>query len=138
MIEIKHNYKDGLLSHLQYLYDAVGNIRQKTEESSESDRTSIFHYDSLYRLRDVSNMEVNSINNLESLYPADNPISESIPDLQAEINNFIRADIPRSREYTYDATGNRVTYKGRKSVLGRLYLKRLGSVFFHQFKNNEI
>lgn len=31
MIGFKHDYKEGILSQLQYLYDAVGNIRQKTE-----------------------------------------------------------------------------------------------------------
>lgn len=117
MIEIKHSSKDGLLMHSQYLYDAMGNVRQQNVASSELNRITNFQYDSLYRISRISNFEVDSISHLESLYPFTDPIPDLIPDSQSEINSFIRNDLQLKRKYTYDLVGNRLTKEDENQQL---------------------
>ena len=111
MIEIKHRFRDGLLSHIQYLYDGAGNIRQKAEQSSETNRTSVFYYDSLYRISEISKAETFSSNNLAYIYPSTSHFPDTIPDTQIDMDAFIENNIPKNMAYTYDHVGNRLTRK---------------------------
>ena len=108
MIEINHTYSNLLLSHLQYLYDAIGNVRQRHEQNGDNHETKVLHYDSLYRISNVSRIEANSINNLEFLYPATNLLPEVIPDTQSQMNALVQENLPNTTGYVYDNVGNRL------------------------------
>jgi RHS repeat-associated protein len=108
IIEVNHNYKNGLLSKLQYLYDAAGNIRQKKQQSTEISRTNVYLYDKLYRIIEASESPQISFDNLELFYPTKNPVPSIIPNTQALMSSIISNGLPKKTNYTYDNVGNRL------------------------------
>jgi RHS repeat-associated protein len=108
LIEIAHTSPTNPLLTIQYLFDAVGNVRVRHDLSPTLDIAEKFAYDSLYRLANQaleSRLPFDSL----SLAPATAIPADPIPNRQSDIDSLIGplALPPGARTLTYDLVGNR-------------------------------
>jgi RHS repeat-associated protein len=108
LIEIDHASSAGALLRIQYLFDAVGNVRTRHDISSTVNIAEKFAYDSLYRLTNEST---------ENRQPFDPALfgphttvpPDPIPNRQAEMDAVIGSlELPAGLQtFGYDLVGNR-------------------------------
>lgn len=111
LIEIKHASNDNSFLHLQFIYDAVNNMRQQVEVADEFQKTHSYLYDSLSRIIAAKGANSVVVSDLSILSPSRLPISDSIPDYQMQINALLPSDaLAEERNYEYDKVGNRANF----------------------------
>jgi RHS repeat-associated protein len=108
IIEMAHASPAAPLLTIQYLFDAVGNVRLRHDISPTRDVAEIFAYDSFYRL--VNEVAENrTAFNPALLAPATSVLPAPIPNRQVELDNLIGslALPPGAKTFSYDLVGNR-------------------------------
>ncbi len=111
VVEIKHLMNNTPFMQMQFLYDAVGNMRKKIELADDFQATCLYTYDELYRLNDVAKNDTAVITDLSVLHPYSNAIPEEIPFGQGIIDTLINT-LPAEKVYEYDLVGNRLKLEG--------------------------
>lgn len=108
IIEIVHRAGDEELLRLQYLYDAVGNVRLRHDFDSASQERRTFGYDSTYRLADIATADDATAFDAGDFAPLDLP-ADPIPDRQSGIDAAIGSLAlgAGERTFDYDNVGNR-------------------------------
>ncbi len=108
VIEIAHTSPAGPFLKIQYLFDAVGNVRIRKDIKASGDIGEAFAYDSLYRLVNEDQKDIQTFDPIP-LAPAPAVLSVPIPNRQAELDVLIGslALPPNPHTYDYDLVGNR-------------------------------
>jgi YD repeat-containing protein len=108
IVEIAHTKDLNNVLTLQFLYDALGNMRQKIEVSEDYQSMQGFRYDSLSRLFEAKKSATASLLDLSPLSPPSLPLPESLPDLQSQISQLIsNVNDQDATIIEYDLVGNR-------------------------------
>jgi RHS repeat-associated protein len=109
-VEIGHSKGADNILTLQFLYDALGNIRQKIEVAEDFRGTESFKYDSLSRLFETKKSNAASLLDLSSIVPLNTPLPDILPDHQSQINQLISVlNAQPTSIYDYDLVGNRLS-----------------------------
>ena len=108
LIEIDHASSTGPLLRIQYLYDAVGNVRIRHDITPASNLGEAFAYDSLNRLADEGQATPHIFDPV-TLAPSPTAPPDPIPNGQAAIDTLIGSMSlpPEPHTYDYDLVGNR-------------------------------
>jgi RHS repeat-associated protein len=114
--EIKHLYNEGLLMRMQFLYDAVGNLRKKNEQSAETNKALDYSYDSLNRLIGVTKANLGALFNPADIQASTSALPDIIPDVQSLINNLFVKDDLINQKYKYDIVGNRMPMENNSAT----------------------
>lgn len=109
VIEIAYAGVSNPMSSIQYLYDAVSNIRIRNDVFPGGSLTERFAYDSLYRIAHEFKPDSVETFNLASFFPATTQIASLIPDRQTAMTNLSGSlELPlMAKTYDYDLVGNR-------------------------------
>ena len=110
LIEIAHSSTSGPMLAIQYLFDAVSNVRLRQDVRSAGTRGEAFGYDSIYRLVNEASSAPTPIDAV-SFAPPNARIPQVIPDRQADMDRLIGPLTlpPAPRTYDYDQVGNRIS-----------------------------
>ncbi len=107
--EIKHAMGSQPFLTLQFLYDALGNMRQQVEQSDEHSHTSVYAYDSFSRLTGASSLPHAGLVDMRFFEASPSPPGPGSPTYQSVMDSLLPAiNLPANRGYEYDATGNRL------------------------------
>jgi RHS repeat-associated protein len=106
-VEIAHSGESGGILTLQFLYDAVGNMRQKVEVSDDFSGTKHFTYDSLSRLFETSATASATLLDLSPVAAPGFSLPDDLPDLQAQSDQLVSPLGAATDVYNYDLVGNR-------------------------------
>lgn len=108
LIEIDHTGPVNPLLRIQYLFDAVGNVRVRHDISPNRNEREKFAYDSLYRLADEG-VEPQNPFAPAAFAPAPSQLPDPIPNRQAAIDSQIGLLALQATDntYAYDLVGNR-------------------------------
>jgi RHS repeat-associated protein len=111
MVGINHSLNETNLLQMQFLYDAVGNMRLKSELADEFQSIKGFQYDALHRLisTQVDNQAI--IHDLTTIKPFASKLPDTIPNSQSLIDNLIIPVSNTEKEYELDVVGNRKKIK---------------------------
>ncbi len=96
------------LMQMRFLYDAVGNMRQKTESGLHSRSGQVFDYDEMDRLSAVRTDQAAVILDVDPLAPPASKLPQPIPDKQSLIDALITRITAVERKYDLDQAGNRI------------------------------
>lgn len=107
MIGIEHLLNGSNLFQMQFLFDEVGNMRQKTELGNSSQLTKVFQYDELHRLTTVRSNNSAIIQDFSTLKPASAKLADPIQNKQSIINNLVTSIPLTEKEFSLDMVGNR-------------------------------
>lgn len=112
IIEIAHTSPTAPMLTLQYLFDAVGNMRFRNDIKASGSIGEVFKYDSFYRLVTEAQQDKPPFDTTP-LTPADALPPDPIPDRQSAINALIgdMALEPATKTWDYDLVGNRESEK---------------------------
>jgi RHS repeat-associated protein len=110
LIEVRHASNDAAILTVQYLHDALGNIRNSVEVAQDFAAQLAFDYDPLSRLVDSRTAGAAVLMDLSALEPSSQPLPDPLPDQQAAINArfFTLPTATQVSTYAYDRAGNRV------------------------------
>lgn len=108
IIEINHEASAESVLQIQYLYDALSNVRIRNNITPAGNLGESFGYDSLYRLVDEAPQNVQPLDTTP-LAPASALPPDPIPDRQSSIDALIgsMALSPDPKTFDYDRVGNR-------------------------------
>ena len=108
LIDIDHRDSSASLLELQYLYDACGNVRLRTDVASASFAGEAFGYDSLRRLADRRDSTLPRFDPVP-LAPPSAPPPDPLPRNQDAIDALLGslALPPSPRTFAFDGVGNR-------------------------------
>jgi YD repeat-containing protein len=109
-VEIGHAKGSNNVLTVQFLYDALGNMRRRIEASEDHHSTEAFRYDSLSRLFEANKSGTATLLDLSSISPPSAPLPDDLPNHQAQIDQLIST--PNAGQvaiYNYDLVGNRVS-----------------------------
>ena len=108
LIEIEHRSPNEQLLTIQYLFDAVGNVRVRHDILPTEELAEKFAYDSFYRLAHEG-VENRTAFNLTLFAPVSNIPPEPIPNRQTDLDNLIGSlELPMANPtFEYDLVGNR-------------------------------
>lgn len=108
LIEIAHAAGAGELLTIQYLFDAVGNVRARHEIGPSENVAEEYSYDSVYRLAHQAS-SARSPFDPTTFAPAATVLPDPIPNRQAALDALITslALPPGARTFDYDLVGNR-------------------------------
>lgn len=107
MVGIKHLSLGNSLLTIQFLYDSVGNMRQKAELANGLQLTKGFDYDELHRLKNVNTDNVALIQDLTNIQPSSIQLPYPIPNTQGIIDGLVNPIGNLEKKYTLDSVGNR-------------------------------
>jgi RHS repeat-associated protein len=110
LLEIIHVANAEFL-HLQFLYDAVNNIKYSVEVSTEMSRQRAFQYDSFSQLKAVrEKLGSTPLLDLAELAPSNIPIPSLIPNYQSIIDDVTINNLAGpAKIYNYDLNHNRTS-----------------------------
>lgn len=109
VIQVVHALGNTTLLDCRYLYDALGNMRNKSEGTSGAAQMQFCAFDSLSQLREVKAAAALAVD-LSQLEPSMQPIAASIPAFQDLIDQRTAAgDAASGAQYEYDRMGNRLS-----------------------------
>ncbi|WP_066636492.1 RHS repeat-associated core domain-containing protein [Bordetella sp. H567] len=107
--EVRHTVNGAPLLTVQYLHDALGNVRNTVETGQDFAARLAYTYDTLSRLVDWRTALPAAPLDMQPLEPPGQPLADPLPDLQAPIDARI-FDLPATPEggsWDYDLAGNR-------------------------------
>lgn len=109
LIEIAHANANTALLTIQYLFDAVNNVRVRSDVTPNRFRTEHFAYDALYRLSHEVQPTTNESFDLGNFNPSSILLPDPIPNSQPALDLLIGpiALPPVLPTYDYDLVGNR-------------------------------
>jgi len=109
VMQVVHATAGATLLDCRYLYDALGNMRNKSEGTGAAAQLQYCAFDSLSRLYDIKAATAPAVD-LSQLEPSAQPIAASIPDFQDRIDKrMAAADTVAGTQYDYDHMGNRLS-----------------------------
>lgn len=109
-IEIAHASGANNVLTLQFLYDALGNMRQKTALADDYQITQALRYDSLSQVLETANSSGASLLDLSAIAPPNVPLPEDIPNQQLQIDQLVSPSASQEpRLYEHDLAGNRIS-----------------------------
>ena len=112
LIEIKHASNNMFFLRLQFIFDALNNMRQQVEFSNEFQKTHSYSYDSFSRILTTKGDDNAIVEELSVLAPSHLQIPATIPGYQMQINDMLLGrTLPENRNYGYDKVGNRINYQ---------------------------
>jgi len=113
LIEIAHQAGNNPLLTIQYLYDAIGNMRLRHDITPAGNTAEPFGYDSFYRLVEQQKAFDRPAFDPAPLAPATVLPPDPIPHRQADIDALIglMALDPAQKTFDYDLVGNRHSEK---------------------------
>lgn len=108
LFDIDHVNQAESLLRIQYLFDAVNNVRSRNDIEPSGSLGEVFAYDSIYRLVNVEQQDEQPFDPAP-LAPSPPPPPDQIPDRQAFIDSLTGSlELPSgSRTFEYDLVGNR-------------------------------
>ena len=110
IVEIRHSKGSHNVLTLQFLYDALGNMRQKIEVAEDFQSTESFKYDSLSRLFEAKKSGTASLLDLALISPPSEPLPSDLPNKQSQIDQLISTpNAHQTTIYNYDLVGNRIS-----------------------------
>lgn len=108
IIQVVHGLDGATLLDCRYLYDALGNMRNKGEWTGNGAQVQQFAFDSLSRLREVKPSSATSID-LSQLGPSLQPVPANIPLYQSRVDQrMVAGGAVPEMQLDYDHMGNRL------------------------------
>lgn len=108
-VQVEHQAGAGPLLTTQVLYDAAGQVRQRTETGADFAGLRSYRYDSLSRLVETRVSGTSAFVDLSGIAPPAAAPPDPLPDRQPEID-FLMAAVPPGpgKGYDLDPVGNRL------------------------------
>ncbi|HTJ98363.1 MAG TPA: RHS repeat-associated core domain-containing protein [Bordetella sp.] len=109
--EVRHSINGAPVLTVQYLRDALGNVRNAVETGPDFSARLAFTYDTLSRLVDWRTALPATALDMGALAPPSQPLPDPLPDLQSPIDArfFDLPATPDGGGWNYDLAGNRTT-----------------------------
>lgn len=109
-VQVEHEAGGAPLLTTQLLYDAAGQVRQRTEAGADFAGLRVFRYDPLSRLVETRASGTPALVDLSGIAPPAAAPPDPLPDRQPEIDSLMAALPPGPRRgYNLDQAGNRLT-----------------------------
>ena len=109
--EVRHSIGGAPVLTVQYLHDALGNVRNSVETAQDFTARLAFGYDTLSRLVSWGSATPATALDMSALEPSSQPLPDPLPDLQAPIDArfFDLPPTPDGGGWDYDPAGNRTS-----------------------------
>lgn len=125
VIGMHHRHGSGTLLEMQWLYDALGNMRKRTERSAVHESLLFYRFDSLSRLVETSATNGSALVDLAELGPSPGPIPQAIPNFQGTIDAHLTNSASNVvARYFLDGMGNRLSTE-KAGIVAEYYPDRL-------------
>jgi len=107
LIGIHHTLNNSGMLNMQFLYDAAGNMRTRTEQAFEFQSTSNYEYDAMSQLRKQTSLAQAQFADTGTILPYAGKLPAPIPHMQGEIDNLFPVITGSTHIFHLDPNGNR-------------------------------